>query len=236
MFASLCGPARRSETKAGHSISAVRALRVREGWVQFPVPRPITKFFIPMLSMNDLKKGTLFIFEGQPYVVLEAAHLKMGRGGSVLQTKIKNLMSGSTVSRNFKQADKFEEADVQRKKYVFLYEHRGEYCFVDENDKSKRVMLSQDQVGSQKNFLKPQTSVEIEFFGDEILRIVLPIKMDLKVTEAPPSIKGDTAQGGTKAVTLETGAIVQTPLFVNMGDTVRVNTESGEYVERVEKG
>lgn len=186
--------------------------------------------------MNDLKKGTLFLLDGQPYVVVDAAHLMLGRGGSVLQTKIKNLMTGATVSRNFKQADKFEEADVQRKKFVFLYTHRGEYCFVEEKDKSKRVMLPEDEMGDQRNFLKPQTVVEAEFFNEKILRIILPIKMDLRVTEAPPSIKGNTAQGGTKTVTLETGATVQAPLFVNMGDIVRVNTESGEYVERMEKG
>ncbi len=189
-----------------------------------------------MLSMNDLKKGTLFLLDGQPYIVLEVAHLMMGRGGSVLQTKIKNLVTGATVSRNFKQADKFEEADIQRKKFVFLYAHRGEFCFVDEKDRAKRVLLTEDEVGEQRKFIKPQTIVDVEFFNEKVLRIILPIKMDLKVTEAPPSMKGNTAQGGTKTVALETGATIQTPLFINMGDTIRVNTETEEYVERVEKG
>ena len=174
--------------------------------------------------------------EGQPYVVLEAEHVKMGRGGAVLQTKVQNLITKTTLERNFKQADRFPEAEVEKKDIIFLYGHRGEFWFSDADDKAKRFMLKEDMLADEKDFLKPDTLVESQLYEDQVIRIVLPIKMDLKVTEAPPNLRGNTAVGGTKTVTLETGAKIQTPLFVETGDVVRVNTETRTYVERVEKG
>ena len=189
-----------------------------------------------MLSITDLRKGTIFLLDGQPTVVLEAQHVKIGRGGAVLQTKIKNLATGATLSRNFKQADRFEEAEIERKKFIFLYSHRGEHCFVDEQNRSERFFVKEEQLGPEKNFLKKNVPVDAEFFQEKLLRIVLPIKIDFAVTDAPPGLRGDTAQGGTKTVIIETGAKIQTPLFIGAGDTIRVNTQTGEYVERVEKG
>lgn len=174
--------------------------------------------------------------EGQPYVVLEAQHVKMGRGGAVLQIKIQNLITKTTLERSFKQADRFSEAEVEKKDVMFLYAHRGEFWFSDKDDKSKRFMFTEEKVAEEKDFLKPNTLVEAQVYEGQIIRIVLPIKIDLKVTEAPPSLRGNTAESGTKTVTLETGAKVQTPLFIEAGDTIRVNTETKTYVERVEKG
>ncbi|MBI2462962.1 MAG: elongation factor P [Candidatus Spechtbacteria bacterium] len=189
-----------------------------------------------MLTMNDLKKGTIFVLEDQPYVVLESSHSKMAQSRAVMQTKIKNLVTGSTLNRTFQQADRLEEAEIERKKFVFLFAHRGEYCFVNEKDKSKRFFMKEEEVGSSKDYLKPNSPVDLEFFGEKVIRVMIPVKMDLKVIEAPPSIKGDTATGGTKTVVLETGARIQAPLFVEMGDIIRVNTDLGTYAERVEKG
>ena len=188
------------------------------------------------LGVNALKPKTFFILEGQPWVVLEAHHLKMQQRRPVVQTRMKNLLNGKMVERNFAQSDVFEEADIQRREVKFLYNHREEYWFSEMNDPSKRFKLPLDIIGDSARFLKNNTVIEAIFFNDNIITIELPVKMDFKVTEAPPAIRGDTAQGGVKQVVIETGATINTPLFVEERDTIRVNTENGQYVERVEKG
>lgn len=193
-------------------------------------------YIYTMLGTNDLKKGTIFLLDDQPYMVLEASHSKMAQARPIIQAKIKNLITGNVTGHSFKQGERLEEAELQRKKFIFLYSHRGEYCFVDPADRSKRFFLKEEQLGEEKLFLKQNSEIEGIFFNDQLIRINLPVKIDVKVIEAPPSIKGDTAQGGTKTVVIETGAKVQTPLFVNTGDVIRVNTQTGEYAERVEKG
>lgn len=152
-----------------------------------------------------------------------------------MQTKIRNLKTGQLLSRNFKPADTFAEADIEKKPIKFIYGRRGEYVFSETNDPSKRFTLKEEVVKDNKKWLKPNTEVSAIFFEDKIINLSLPIKMDLKVTEAPPGVQGDRAQSGTKAITLETGAVIQAPLFINTGDTIRINTESGLYVERAEK-
>ncbi len=188
------------------------------------------------LSVNELKPKTFFIFEGQPWVILEAHHLKMQQRRPVVQTRMKNLLNGKIVERNFAQSDIFEEADIQRREVKFLYNHREEYWFSEMNDPSKRFKLPLDVISDSAKFLKNNIVIEAIFFNDNIITIELPVKMDFKVIEAPPAIRGDTAQGGVKQVIIETGATVNTPLFVEEGDTIRVNTETGDYVERVAKG
>ncbi len=188
------------------------------------------------LSVNELKPKTFFIFEAQPWVILEAHHLKMQQRRPVVQTRMKNLLNGKIVERNFAQSDVFEEADIQRREVKFLYNHREEYWFSEMNDPSKRFKLSLDIISDSARFLKNNIVIEAIFFNDNIITIELPVKMDFKVIEAPPAIRGDTAQGGVKQVVIETGTTVNTPLFVEEGDTVRINTETGQYVERVSKG
>jgi len=187
------------------------------------------------LGMNDLKPGVFFIYEGQPYVVLETHHLKMQQRRPTLQTKFKNLLNGKTYERNFQQSDVFEEADIVRQNVKFLYNHRDEYWFSDEKDPSKRFKLEQDIIGDAVKFLKANTILSAILFNQKVINVELPIKMDFKVVEAPPAIRGDTAQGGVKQVKIETGALVNVPLFINEGDLIRLNTESGDYVERVDK-
>lgn len=187
-----------------------------------------------MLGMNDLKIGTYFIIEGQPYEVLFSQHLKMQQRRPVMQTKIKNLITGKIIERNFQQSDHFEEADIQKKEVKFLYSHRGEFWFSEVND-PKRFQLTEDIIGDSTRFLKPNTIVTSLLFNNEVINIELPVKMDFKVIEAPPSVRGNTAQGGTKQVKLEGGAYINAPLFIEEGDVVKVNTQTGEYAERVEK-
>ncbi|MFA4990866.1 MAG: elongation factor P [Candidatus Paceibacterota bacterium] len=188
-----------------------------------------------MLGINDLKPKTVIIINNEPYEVLSANFLKMQQRKPVLQTRLKNLINGKVIDRNIQHSEEFEEASLERLTVEFLYQHRGEYWFCDAKDRSKRFQLDESVLGDNKNFLKPGVPIDAFKFNDKIINISLPIKMEFKVVEAPPGIKGDTAQGGTKVAIIETGAKVSVPLFINEGDIIRVNTESGEYVERVEK-
>lgn len=189
-----------------------------------------------MLSINDLKPGSLILIEKTPYQVLEVSHLHMGRGGSSVQTKIRNLRTGQVFNRNFKPADSFEEADIVKRPLKFIYSHRGEFVFQDPQDAKKRFPLPAEIIGENKKWLKSNLELTALFLDDKPISIQLPIKMDFKVVESPPGLQGDRSQAGTKTATLETGAVIQVPLFINEGDVIRVNTETGEYVERVEKG
>lgn len=188
-----------------------------------------------MLSYTDLKKGILFVLDGEPYEVLESGFLRMQQRKAVVQTKIKNLITGKIVDKNWQASDEFEEAEIEKKPAVFIYSHRGEYWFSEKGNPKNRFSLTQELLGQSAQFLKPNTEVITVIFNGKVIKVLLPIKIDFKVIEAPPSLKGNTAQGGSKVVTIEGGAKVSVPLFVNSGDIIRVNTETGEYVERVEK-
>jgi len=199
-----------------------------------------------MLSINDLKPGSLVIIDNAPFQILEVAHQHIGRGGSSIQTKIRNIKTGQVLSRNFKPADKFEEADIEKRPTKFIYFHpvrsrasngasRGAYMFQDPKDPKNRFELSEDILGDSAKWLKPNIELTVLFLEDEPINVILPIKIDFKVTEAPPGIQGDRSSAGTKSVTLENGTIVQVPLFINQDDIIRINTETGEYAERVEK-
>lgn len=187
-----------------------------------------------MLSYFDLRKGTRFILEGQPYEVLEFQQMYKAQDMVVAKTKIRNLITGRVHEKNFHQGDTFEEAELEKIEIKFLYSHRGKFCFSEIQNSAKRFELEEEQIGELVKFLKlNQTLAGIKFQG-KFINIVLPIKVHLKVTEAPPGIKGDRAQGGTKTVTLETGAKINVPLFIESSDIIEVNTETGEYVRRVE--
>ncbi len=186
-----------------------------------------------MLAYTELKKGTLFVLDGDPYEVLEMQFLRMQQRKATVNTKIRNLITGKILDRNWQASDNFGEADIARRPAVFLYAHRGEYWFQEKGNPKARFSLPEEQLGDSAKFLKPNTEVETLLFNDKIIKVKTPVKMDYKVIEAPPGIKGNTAQGGTKQVTIEGGAKVNVPLFVNQDDVIRINTETGEYVERV---
>lgn len=186
-----------------------------------------------MLNINDLKPEVVFLLDGQPFEIIEAKHLHLGRGGAILQSKIKNLKTGALVKRNFKPSDNFKEVDVSRETVKYIYNHRGEYFFAKKDNPSQRFSLKEDKLEDKKRFLKEGVLLETIEVNEEIVDISLPIKIDLRVVEAPPSFKGDTAQGGTKNVILETGAEIKVPLFIKEGDIIKINTRKGEYVERI---
>ena len=187
-----------------------------------------------MVDYSELKKGVRIIIEGQPYEILEARPLKMAQRRVVLQTKLRNLITGNLLMQNFQQGENFEEAEISKFEAKFLYSHLDHYFFCHKNDPSKRFDFGAEQIGENSKFLKPGQIVEGIVFEDKIINISLPIKVHLKVTEAPPGVKGERAQAGTKQVTLETGTQISVPLFVEQGDTIEINTETGEYVRRVE--
>jgi len=188
-----------------------------------------------MLSYSEILPRKYIVLDGEPYEVLTSNTAKKNRQKPVNQTKLKSLASGKVTERSFHQSDTVEEADIDTKKIQYLYNNRGEYWFCGENDPSNRFALSETLVGPAGNYLKEKNLVDALVFNNDIIGIQLPIKIELVVSEAPPTIRGNTSAGGNKQITLETGVIINAPLFINEGDTIRVNTETGEYVERVEK-
>ncbi len=193
-----------------------------------------------MLEYNEIKPGKFIIYNSEPYEVIEYHVARTQQRKPQNQTKLKSLLSGRVVSISFHAADKVSEADISKRPIKFIYFNRGEYTFSEANDPSKRFTLEESLIGPQAKFLKGNTMVDaLVFTNDEdeekIIGVKLPIKMELMVKDAPPSMKGNTAAGGGKQVTLETGAVISVPLFIEAGEMVRVNTETGEYAERVSK-
>ncbi|MBI2039274.1 MAG: hypothetical protein HYT22_03280 [Candidatus Niyogibacteria bacterium] len=188
-----------------------------------------------MLSYSDLKKGVTFRFEGEPYQVIDSDFLRMQMRKPVMQVRMRNLKNGKVIERNFRQNETFEEIEVERSPMIFLFFHRGQYTFHPPGNPSARMMLAENIIGENAKYLKANLPVEFKKVGDEVIGVDMPIKIDYIVKEAPPTEKGNTAQGGTKEVVLENGLALQVPFFINAGDTLRINTDSGEYVERVEK-
>lgn len=186
-------------------------------------------------SYNELKPGTFIIFEGQPYEVLEFAFLRMQQRKPVSKTRLKNLITGKVKEQTFHQSDVLEEAELEKMKSRFIYESRGVYWFDEIGNLKNRFSFTKEEIGRGAEFLKPNMEIVALKFKGKIINVELPIKAAYKVVEAPPSIKGDTAQGGNKTVIIETGMKVNTPLFINQDDIILVNTQTGEYVERVKE-
>lgn len=185
-----------------------------------------------MFNYNEITSGKFIVYEGTPYEVLEARIFRMQQRKPVNQAKLRNVMTGKVTEITFHQADTVKEAEIDKREVRYLYNSRGQWWFAESNDPKARFSLSVEAVGGGGRFLKANSLIEILSWNGKLIGLKFPIKVDLKVTEAPPAVRGDTSKGGTKQITLETGAVVNTPLFINEGDTVRINTETGEYVER----
>ena len=172
------------------------------------------------------------VFEGAPYEVTSSHVFRKQQRKPVNAAKLKSLLTGRIIEHSFHASDKVSEAEIDKKEVKYLYTNKGEYWFSEANDASKRFKLSEEIIGPAAKFLKPNILVDAMLFQAKIIGLKLPIKMELKVTEAHETTRGNTAQGATKAVKLETGVLIQVPMFIKEGDTVRVNTETGEYVDR----
>ncbi len=185
-----------------------------------------------MLSINDLNPGTAIIFNNQPHLVVWREHAMMGRGGGFVRSKLKNLVNGATVENTFKGNDKIEEADLERSQSQFLFFEGQNPVFMD-TVTFDQFTIPRDQVGEGANFLTEGMNVDVLSYQNKPMTITLPIKVELKVTYTEPGFKGNTASNTTKPATLETGAQIGVPLFINQGDTIRIDTRNGSYIERV---
>ncbi|HEU5199943.1 MAG TPA: elongation factor P [Ktedonobacterales bacterium] len=185
-----------------------------------------------MISVGDLKRSMAFELDGQLMSVIEWQHIKMGRGGAIVKVKMRNLRSGSIMERSFDAGEKFPRVDLDEHTVTFQYQDGDLYYFMD-TETFDQIPLTSAQLGDNKYYLLDGLNFELVSYGDEPLSIEPPITVDLRVTYTEPGFKGDTATGGTKPATLETGLTVQVPLFISTGDVIRVKTDAGTYLERV---
>lgn len=188
-----------------------------------------------MLEYNEAVERSYIVLDGDPYEVIESHVFRKQQRKPVNATKLKNMITGKMTERSFHQSEKVEEAEIDKREVKYLYNNRGEFWFCEINDPSKRFSVPEETVGGPGRFLKPNSTVSLLSFRERMIGFKLPITVDLKVTEAPPAVRGDTVTGGNKVITLETGATIQAPLFVEAGDIVKINTETGEYRERLGK-
>ncbi len=188
-----------------------------------------------MLEYNEILPKKVILLDGEPYEVLDAHVFRKQQRKPVNQTKLRHLITGKVTEQAFHVSEKVEEAELSSKEVKYLFTNRGEFWFCDPSNPADRFKLDAAVIGSQSAFMKVNSTAEAIIFDEKIIGLRMPIKVDLVVKEAPPAVRGNTAQGGTKQIVLETGATVNAPLFVNEGDIVRINTQEGVYVERVDK-
>lgn len=185
-----------------------------------------------MIAAGDFRKGITFEMNKEPYVVMDFQHVKPGKGAAFVRTKYKNLLTGSIVEKTFNPSEKFPKAHIESKEMQYLYSDDGLYYFMD-NETYEQIPLSKNEVEEAILYIKENDTATIKFYNGRPFQVTSPNFVELKVTKTEPGIKGDTASNVTKSAVLETGANVQVPLFVNEGDTIRVDTRSGEYMSRV---
>ncbi len=186
-----------------------------------------------MISTGDVKKGVIIELDGQLMKVLDWTHIKMARGSAQVRMKLQNVRRGDIVERTFQAGTRWPRARVEQRKVQYLYTDGGAYHFMD-NETYDQFTVNGAMLGQDARFLKENTEVFVSMHEGEVLGVDLPVTVDLKVSQTDPGFAGDTATGAKKAATLETGLVVQVPLFVNPGDTLRIDTRNGEYVTRVQ--
>ncbi len=193
-----------------------------------------------MLSYDEVKERKYIVLEGEPYECLTSHVFRKQQRKPVNATKLKNLLTGKVTEISFHVSDKIEEAEIDKKEVKYLYANKGEFWFCEVNDPSKRFTVTDVIMEGKGKYLKPNTLIDLLMFGDEdsklgtkIIGVKFPAKVDLKVIEAMPAVRGNTVQGGSKQVKVETGAMIDVPMFITEGEVIRINTETGEYSERV---
>jgi len=184
------------------------------------------------LSINEIKNGQTILVDGQVYVVLEIQHVKPGKGAAFARIKLRNLKNNNVQEKTYRGEEKIEEAFVEERKLQYQYSSGPMYHFMDQ-DNFEEVVITKDAIQEQIKFLKDNLEVVGYFFNNETLNINLPNFIDVKVVHTEPGIKGDTAKSGNKSAEIETGATVQVPLFIDVGDRIKVDTRTGEYIERL---
>lgn len=184
-----------------------------------------------MIAVQDLRSGATFKLDGQPWIVIKYEHIKMGRGSATIRVKVKNLKTGATLEKSFMNSAKVEEINTQKKKMQYLYNDGKNYIFMDAGS-YEQVEISKEILGPSAAFLKEGMDTIILFWDEKPLWVEMPLKMEFTITETPPGVKGNSATNMFKPATLENGYQIKVPLFINKGDKIRVDTRSGEYIER----
>ena len=184
-----------------------------------------------MISTNDFKTCVSVEIDGDAYVVVDFQHVKPGKGSAFVRTKLRNTRTGAVVEQTFNAGTKLPKAHLDRREMEYLY-YDGSFYVLMDTETYDQVQLTEEQIADSKNFLKENMHLSVLFFKGDIIGVDLPGQVELEVVETEPGIKGDTASGGNKPATLETGAVVRVPFFINAGDRIRVNTKTGDYIER----
>jgi len=185
-----------------------------------------------MYSTAEFKKGLKIEIDGSPLTIVDFQHVKPGKGGAFVRTKLKNLLTGRVVDQTFRSGERVKKPDLVEKEMQYLYRDGDRYCLMD-NETYEQIMLSGEQVGDAVQFLTENMNLKVLIFNQQPVAVDLPNFVELTVAQAEPGLRGDTATGGTKPATLESGAVIQVPLFINEGDRVKVDTRTGNYIERV---
>ena len=184
---------------------------------------------------SDIRKGLKIMMDGAPYVVVEFQFVKPGKGAAFTRTKVKNLLTGAVLERNFRSGEKFEPANVEIKSMQYLYKDADSFVFMDTSTYDQ-VQIPSETVGESASFMPENLVVEVLFFQDRAVGVTLPNFIEQAIVDTEPGYRGDTATGTTKPARISTGAVLNVPLFINVGDVVRIDTRSGEYLERVGRG
>ena len=185
-----------------------------------------------MISAGDLRKGTTFEHEGQVYTVIDFLHVKPGKGAAFVRTKLRNVISGGVTDTTFNPTAKLQEAIIERKEMQYLYSDGELYYFMDQ-ETFEQIPLNYDQVEEAMKYVIENMMVSIQFYKGKAFSVLPPMFVELNITECEPGIQGDTSKAGNKPATLETGLVIQVPLFVNNGDRIRIDTRTGTYMERI---
>ncbi len=184
------------------------------------------------IDVSEIKPGTKLLIENQPYTVIERQFVKPGKGSAFTRTKMKNLLTGRNIEHNIRSGEKLETADVEEKAMSFLYKEGDDFVFMDQQN-YEQINVLKDAVGDQWQWLKDNMVCQVQFWNNKVIGLTLPNFVELRITHSEPGVKGDTSGNVTKPATIETGAEIAVPLFVNEGDLIRIDTRTGEYCERV---
>jgi elongation factor P len=182
-------------------------------------------------STADFRKGLKIELEGEPYIITDFLHVKPGKGGAFVRTKLKSLVTGNVIDRTFRSGEKVQTPALEEKTMQYLYREDDTYHFMD-SDTYEQITLAGKLLGEDSRFLQENVEVKVLLHNDQPIGVELPFFVELTIKQTEPGVKGDTASGGTKPATLETGAVIQVPLFLNEGDVIKVDTRTGEYIER----
>jgi elongation factor P len=185
-----------------------------------------------MFDTSDIRKGLKIMMDGAPYTVVEFQFVKPGKGAAFTRTKVKNLLTGAVLERNFRSGEKFEPANVETKTMQYLYKDADSFVFMDTTTYDQ-VQIPETTIGEQSLYMPENINVEVLFFHDRAVGVTLPNFIEQKITETEPGFRGDTATGSTKPAHISTGATINVPLFISVGDVVKIDTRTGEYLERV---